>query len=220
MTLALVSCSATAAVTTGKGPKKSEAPASSPAVVMPGAPGEEGETGSPGDLPEDPGTDQWNDADAHFMAMMIPHHAQAVEMTALVPDRAQSEQLKNLASRMHLEQGAEIDYMAEWLTTRELDVPPEADGGGSGHHGHGGDAPMEGMLTEEEMAALAAAEGTAFDRLFLEGMIKHHRGALAMCSDVQIHGIDLTTQELAAHIASGQSAEIARMQDLLAALPG
>ncbi|WP_309080877.1 DUF305 domain-containing protein [Zhihengliuella sp.] len=206
-------------MTTGKGPKKSEAPASSPAVVMPGAPGEEGETGSPEDLPEDAGSDQWNEADAHFMAMMIPHHAQAVEMTALVPDRAQSEQLKSLASRMHLEQGAEIDYMAEWLTARGLEVPPEAGGTDSGHHGHHDGAPMEGTLTEEEMAALAAAEGTAFDRLFLEGMIKHHRGALTMCHEVQVEGIDLTTQELAAHIASGQSAEIARMQDLLAALP-
>jgi uncharacterized protein (DUF305 family) len=74
------------------------------------------------------------------------------------------------------------------------------------------------MLSDEQMAALAAASGAEFDRLFLEGMIQHHQGALDMVDGVLVDGRDLFANEIAAETASGQGGEIDRMRDLLAAL--
>ncbi|GHD02249.1 DUF305 domain-containing protein [Zhihengliuella salsuginis] len=208
----LASCVSAGAAPADKESKKKPKPtatATAPAVVVPGAPGGGNETGAPetGDPDEGP---QWNEADAEFMTMMVPHHAQAVTMTDMVPGQAASEELKNLAHRMNLEQGAEIQYMVDWLTARGLDVPAEAEDGWAPGGMH-----MHGMLTDEEMAALADAEGAEFDRLFLEGMIKHHEGAIMMCDVAQIEGIDETVQQMSTHMSSSQSAEIGRMQDLL-----
>ncbi|RZU62508.1 uncharacterized protein (DUF305 family) [Zhihengliuella halotolerans] len=215
LTLALTSCVAAGAVPgDSQGKKKPEptATSSAPAVVVPGAPGGGNETGAPGTGDPDTG-ESWNEADAEFMAMMIPHHAQAVAMTDMVPGQAASEELKNLARRMNLEQGAEIQYMVDWLSSRDVNVPAEAEDGWAPGGMH-----MHGMLSDEEMAALAEADGEEFDRLFLEGMIKHHEGAIVMCDSVQIQGIDDTVQEMSTHMSSSQSAEIGRMRDLLGAL--
>ncbi len=176
-----------------------------PTVVIPGAPGEENDTSDSGDWQDDQDSgDRWNEADAAFMRMMIPHHAQAVEMTALVDERAHSKQLIRFAERMHLAQEAEIDAMGDWLAERGLEIPDGET-----------DELMPGMLTPEQMEALRAAEGKEFDRLFLEGMIAHHEGALDMCDTAQAEGIDLDAQQMVTHIASSQAGEIARMEDLL-----
>jgi uncharacterized protein (DUF305 family) len=192
-------------------------------VLKPGKPGEPAETIAPEDFDGVPAEDEWNAADAKFMTGMIHHHDQAVVMTSWVPDRAASEQLKRFADRMFNTQRAEIRLMSDWLSERDQPVPVIAENGDGtgprapgGSHAHGGSQP--GMLTDAEMAELEAASGKEFDRLFLEGMIKHHQGAITMCSDITTAGIDQLVQELAANIGVDQAAEIDRLQNLLAEL--
>jgi uncharacterized protein (DUF305 family) len=112
------------------------------------------------------------------MQGMIGHHAQALEMTALLQSRTASDDMRKLAQRIEVSQSDEIKMMQHWLEARGQPVPdPHA------HHAHGA-ALMPGMLTPEEMARLANAKGDAFDRLFLQFMIKHHEGALTMVKDL------------------------------------
>ena len=176
-------------------------------ILQPGRPGETNQTLDPDTtLDEAP----WNDADAAFMQMMVPHHAQALEMAELAPTRARDAGVLALARRVEGAQGPEIRSMASWLTARELPVPESmAD---LGHGGHS--MPMAGMLTEDEMAELEAARGARFDRLFLAGMTQHHQGAVDMAGDELEEGSDQLALELAADISTGQLAEIRRMQDL------
>ena len=129
-------------------------------------------------------------ADVKFMQGMIHHHAQALDMTDLLAARTQSEDMKKLALRISLSQADEIKMMRHWLEVRGQEAPDE-------HAHHMAAAPMmPGMLTPEEMNRLAAVKGREFDRLFLEGMIKHHAGALTM------------VQELFATPGAGQDSEI------------
>ena len=203
------------------------APTPSSAVLAPGKPGEPAETISPEDYEGMGDADVVTDADADFMARMIGHHAQAVEMAQLVPDRSTSAPLAKFADRIRLTQTGEIDYLRRWLEDHGLPVPAAAtassaapsDGSGPRApqaHDHGS---MPGMLTDAEMTALADADGTAFDRLFLEGMIKHHAGALEMVDELSSAGRDETVQEFAANVAADQIAEIDRMSRLLDELP-
>ncbi|AZG46317.1 DUF305 domain-containing protein [Gordonia insulae] len=148
-----------------------------------------------------------NDADIKFNQMMIPHHEQALAMAALVGERTDTPAVRELADRIENAQQPEIDEMAARLTA--WGVP--ADDGGP----HGGHA-MAGMMTEDEMSALTAARGTAFDTLWLEGMIRHHEGAVAMADDELDRGIDARSRELAARIKAAQQAEIDEMNALLA----
>ena len=151
--------------------------ASRPPIVQPGAPGESsrviGATAA-ADLTHV----QPTAADVRFMQGMIGHHAQALEMTALLPSRSRNEDMRKLAQRIEVSQADEIKMMQDWLKQRGQTVPdPHA------HHGPG--APlMPGMLTPEEMTRLRAAASADFDRLFLEFMIKHHEGALIMVTDL------------------------------------
>jgi len=181
-------------------------------MLQPGGPGEPASTlGPDAEVPEA----GWNDSDAAFMAMMIPHHAQALEMSELARTRAQSESVKALARRISGAQAPEIVAMSSWLKGRDL-VVPTAEGEMHEHaHGEQMDATMPGMLTETEMSELAAAHGAGFDRLFLEGMIGHHEGAVQMADEVAIQGTDIIVSEVAADVAVGQSAEIDRMRELL-----
>lgn len=193
-------------------------------VVQPGQPGETARTTAPEDFdgPADPG--EWNQADVTFVTEMIGHHLQALDMAALAPDRAEADDVVALAERIAAAQGPEIHALAAWLQERELPVPAEAeglDGTGprvpdAGHdHGAGG---MAGMLSAEQMAALEAATGAEFDRLFLEGMIQHHQGALDMADVALVDGQDTYALEIASDTAAGQGAEIDRMRGLLDAL--
>ena len=151
---------------------------------------------------------------------MIHHHAQGVQMTALVADRAQAADLPVMAKRMDVSQSDEIVQMERWLAVRGEEVPSAAQHSGHGGHGAHGGMLMPGMLTEEQMAALATATGPAFDRLFLESMISHHQGALVMVADlwVQGGGQDPELFRLAQHIDSDQAIEISRMSAMLSAL--
>jgi uncharacterized protein (DUF305 family) len=214
--LAAAGCTASAET-----PEAASTPSS--AVLAPGKPGEPAETIAPEDYEGMGGEDVVTDADADFMTRMIGHHAQAVEMAQLVPERSTSERIAKFAERIRLTQEGEIGYMSRWLEDHGLPVPAvaspsaTASSDGSGPrapeaHDHGS---MPGMLTDAEMAALADADGTAFDRLFLEGMIKHHGGALEMVDEVSSAGRDETVQEFAGNVAADQIAEIDRMSRLL-----
>jgi uncharacterized protein (DUF305 family) len=116
-------------------------------------------------------------ADVKFMQGMIGHHAQAVEMVALIADRTANPDMKRLGLRIQVSQEDEMNMMRTWLKDHGAAIP-----GPHSHHEPGGFMP--GMLTNEEMAQLAAAKGVEFDRLFLMGMIKHHGGAITMVEEL------------------------------------
>jgi len=151
-------------------------------------------------------------ADARFMQGMISHHAQAVEMTDLVASRASSDSIRKLAQRIQVSQADEIKMMERWLSTRGEEVP-------SAHaHQTMGGALMAGMLTPDEMSRLSAAKGREFDRLFLEGMIKHHEGALVMVTDLfaaPSAGQDSDIFAFASDVDADQRMEIDRMRAML-----
>lgn len=158
-------------------------------------------------------------ADVRFMQGMIPHHAQALEMAALIPERTDHEGLRLLGLRIEISQRDEIAWMTRWLERRDETAPMV----GAGHaHGLGDGELMPGMLSHEEMAALAAARGSEFDRLFLEGMIKHHEGALMMVAELfgsPGGGQETEIFRFAADVDADQDMEILRMQDLLNRIP-
>ncbi|NHC46587.1 DUF305 domain-containing protein [Motilibacter aurantiacus] len=196
-------------------PTPAAAAPSGPPAIQPGRPGEPNTTGSPSIAP-----DTWSTADIEFASMMIPHHAQALEMSRLAPDRAQSPKVKAMAARIEAEQEPEIELFQAYLQERGQEVPP-ADWRehGHGHHSGGSGAlQMAGMATEEELEALEAAEGTAFDKLFLQMMIRHHQGALTMIDEWGDTPGEVKMNEMASEVGVTQQGEINRMNDLLAEL--
>jgi uncharacterized protein (DUF305 family) len=193
----------------------SAAPEASVTVLQPGRPGEGAATVDPDEVRTER---EWNHADVAFMQMMIPHHAQALEMSRLADNRAHDERVKALARRIQGAQGPEIMSMAAWLDVRNIDVPKAAEDPSSYDHGAHGHSEMAGMLTDEQMAQLEAADGRKFDQLFLKGMISHHRGAVEMAQTAATEGVDLQVAEMAADVAVGQAAEIQRMRELLSEL--
>ena len=145
-------------------------------ILQPGAPGQDTKTINTAQA-TDLSKVGHTPADVKFMQGMIGHHAQAVEMVALIADRTASEDLKRLGLRIQVSQEDEMNMMRRWLEVRGEKIP-----GPHAHHEPGGFMP--GMLTSEEMAQLAEAKGKEFDRLFLQGMIKHHGGALMMVDEL------------------------------------
>jgi len=194
-------------------------------VIQPGRPGEDSTTIAPEDfVDDDSGVLRWNDVDVDFMTMMIDHHLQALEVAELAPGRAENEQVKAIADRIHDTQAAEIHGIAAWLQERELPVPVDTedlDGEGprapETHTDHS-EQEMPGMLTDDQLAALGAARGAEFDRLFLEDMIQHHEGAVEMSVTVLEEGLDERANEMATDMGAGQQAEIGRLQDILASM--
>jgi len=190
-------------------------PANSAPVIVPGKPGEEASTIPPGEatpVEQEPP----NEADVTFVQDMIVHHAQAVEMTALAPDRAAAKNVLGIADRIGDTQQPEIDMMNRWL--KQYDKPtvdPSAPSHG-GHGGHTGQPAMPGMATPEQLDALEAASGKQFDTLFLQMMVAHHEGALTMVEQVRTTGVNVRVQEIADDITVTQTDEIQRMQGMLA----
>ncbi|WP_431039402.1 DUF305 domain-containing protein [Streptomyces sp. P6-2-1] len=180
--------------------------ASASSVIAPGKPGEPAKTLSPKEAEsakkED---DRPNTADFRYVAMMTTHHAQAIEMSRLAPDRASSAGLKALAERIADTQGPEIDAMKGWQATYD----PK--GTRAPRHEHGA---MPGMATKAQLAQLKAARGEDFDRLFLRLMTKHHEGAIDMAGDVLAGGNNLRVEEMANDVVAQQSSEIHRMEAL------
>lgn len=196
-----------------------------PVVVQPGAPGEPTRTLPPSTRATLPPPSA---ADAQFMQAMIMHHAQAVEMTALIESRSGNKELRTLGARISRSQSDEIAFMKRWLTARgEPTSMPMPEMKMSMPETHGIDmhrmemkAPMlmPGMLTPTQMDELGKSEGAAFDRLFLTGMIQHHNGALIMVkelSDTAGTAQDAELFNFVTDVDSGQRAEIRIMQNML-----
>lgn len=163
------------------------------------------------------------DADVRFVRDMIPHHQQALDMTALVAARTESRALRLLAERIETTQADEIAWMRAWLEANDPHHGHAMDHGAHSHHGgaHGDHAMMPGMLTPNEMARLAASSGIVFEGLFLEGMIRHHEGAVGMVRDLLATPGAAQTSDLfrfASDVEADQAAEIARMRAMLATL--
>lgn len=195
-----------------------QAEPSGPVVVQPGAPGQPTRSlpsSTRATLPPS------SAADVKFMQGMIMHHAQAVEMTALIESHTQNKELRSLGARISSSQSDEISFMKRWLAARGEPIAPEMT------HMHGAHTPahnmlMPGMLTDKQMGALRKAKGKEFDRLFLKGMIQHHNGALIMVKDLfdtAGAGQDAELFNFASDVDSGQRAEIRVMQTMLGEKP-
>jgi uncharacterized protein (DUF305 family) len=154
--------------------------------------------------------------DIHFMQGMILHHAQALEMTVLIPARTQRDDFRKLGQRIETSQRDEIAMMQQWLRDHAAEEPA-LDEHGMHHDAAGHMMMMPGMLTHEEMAQLEKSTGAEFERLFLQWMIRHHQGALAMVGDLfgtKGSGQDPLIFKYASDIDADQRAEIRRMQTL------
>jgi uncharacterized protein (DUF305 family) len=190
------------------------------AVVLAGALALAGCSGSEEPTPQDtstvtdPGSGSGeagthNDADVMFAQMMIPHHEQAVEMAdAVLAKDGTNPQVTELATEIKAAQAPEIEQLDQWLDTWGAERTSE-------HAGHAG---MSGMMSEEDLQALDAATPPESDRLFLEQMIAHHRGALEMAQEEVEEGSDASAVEMAQTIVETQSSEIAAMENLLASM--
>src|SRR2546426_931381 len=196
-----------------------------PVVVQPGAPGQPTRTLPPSTRATLPPR---SSADVQFMQGMIVHHAQAVEMTALIESRTQNKDLRLLGARISHSQSEEIKFMQRWLETRgeQTSLPMKNMGdmsmpGMSGMEMSSQPMLMPGMLTPKQMEALRKARGIEFDRLFLTGMIQHHGGALIMVKDLYDTagaGQDAELFSFTTDVDSGQRAEIRIMQNMLKAV--
>ncbi|TFV66496.1 UNVERIFIED_ORG: DUF305 domain-containing protein [Bacillus sp. AZ43] len=167
-----------------------------------------------------------NDADVTFVQGMLPHHEGALRMAQLADGRASDPRVIDLADRIEAAQGPEIETMTGWL--EEWGEPlPEDDMGGMDHGSGGMDMEgmdMEGMdmegMSEADMTALDSASGAEFDRMFLEMMIPHHRGAVDMAETEIADGANPDAIDMAREIVESQTAEIEEMQTLLSELGG
>jgi len=190
-----------------------------PVVVQPGAPGKPTRSlprTSRAKLPPA------SPADVQFMQGMIMHHAQAVEMTALMESHTENKDLSSLGARISRSQSDEIKFMKRWLAARGQPVSETMHDMTHMNMSHESMALMPGMLTAEQMEALRKARGEEFDRLFLTGMIQHHGGALTMVKDLfdtAGAGQDAELFNFATDVDSGQRAEIRIMQSMLEKKP-
>ncbi|MEE2963710.1 MAG: DUF305 domain-containing protein, partial [Acidobacteriota bacterium] len=185
-----------------------------PPIIQPGAPGEPSREITAEEA-SDLAAIRYTDGDVKFMQGMISHHAQALELTALLETRTESDVMRQLAQRIDISQKDEIVMMQDWLRERDQVVP------GVDTHHQSGFTPMPGMLTGEEMDRLEAASRMAFDRLFLELMIRHHRGAITMVENLLGQpgaAQDLQLYAFTSDVTSDQGIEIDRMDAMLAEL--
>ncbi|MFI2649106.1 DUF305 domain-containing protein [Micromonospora fulviviridis] len=150
-------------------------------------------------------------ADVMFAQMMIPHHQQAVEMSELAGTRAADPEVKKLAGQVTAAQGPEIATMRGWLAAWGRPAPSASAGHGMPGMDHG----MPGMMSEADLAKLAAASGTDFDRQFLTMMIAHHEGAITMAREEIARGVHPDATALARQIVTTQQGEIDAMRKVL-----
>lgn len=202
-----------------------------PPIFQPGAPGAPSRVITAAQA-VDLSRTTFTEGDVAFMQHMIVHHAQAVEMVALLRAQGADPTVRLMGERIAMSQEAEMALMRDWLTARGQ--PTEMPGMGhagmdhSAHMNHAGmatapsDTPvMPGMLSPRQMQTLAAARGADFDRLFLEGMIQHHQGALDMVEALLAQpgaAEDPMLSDFTTSVVGDQSAEILRMQSILSDL--
>jgi uncharacterized protein (DUF305 family) len=191
----------------------SQASMPSARIVQPGAPGAATRAFEAGELEALEGV-EYTAADVHFMQGMIPHHAQALQMTALVRQRGYGSAVRTMALRMEISQRDEIGLMEGWLRDHGESVTMADMGMGM----TGGLPMMPGMLTPEQMTNLAEASFAEFDALFLEYMIQHHQGAIMMVEELfntSGAGQESLIFKFASDVGADQTMEIERMQRIL-----
>ncbi|NCW44074.1 MAG: DUF305 domain-containing protein [Gemmatimonadaceae bacterium] len=152
-------------------------------------------------------------ADVEFMQMMIAHHAQAIVMARMAETNGANPSVLKLSRKIDQSQIPEIQIMQDWLRRHAQFAPDTA----SWH-----DVRMDGMLTDDELAAMNKSRGVEFDRLFLVGMIKHHAGAIKMVDELFKSpgaGQEVDANVFANDVVAAQTAEIGIMKRLLAQLP-
>lgn len=171
---------------------------------------------------DDAGAQVHDDADVAFARDMVPHHEQAIVMSDIIlAKQGIDPRVTELAEQIKAAQGPEIATMQQWLTQWGASAPSDHEP--SGHEGHdmGGDPSAHaamGMMTEEQLEQLRQAQGVDAERLFLNGMITHHEGAVTMAQTQVDTGQSQEAVELAHEIIETQQREIATMRDLLASL--
>ena len=203
------------------GCKTTGAGSAQPPLVQPGAPGQSSQTVAANQA-ADLSKVQATEADIKFMQGMIHHHAQALDMVALLEKNTNSDDMRKLGERIKISQRDEIGMMQRWLRARGQDAPDPHAMHMPGMLGMDHDMViMPGMLTESEMQHLASLKGADFDRAFLTGMIKHHGGALTMVKE--LFATPGAAQEsiifaFASDVEADQQMEIDRMNGMLVAL--
>jgi uncharacterized protein (DUF305 family) len=150
----------------------------------------------------------YNADDVAFATDMIPHHQQAVDLSAMVPDRSTNAQLVALAKQISAAQEPEINVMKVFLV--QWNENPDTN---SGHSGHA--SSMQGMVDEATMTKLTSLNGAEFDRVWLESMISHHQGAIEMAKAEIANGDNVDAKTLAKNIVTTQEAEIGQMKQML-----
>lgn len=191
-------------------------------IALAGCGGDEGSSGSGTTAVETSAAaarhtnEQHNDADVTFAQAMIPHHAQALSIADVALLKAESADVRALAEQIQAAQVPEIETMTTWLTNWGAEVPATSRDHGAEHGGASGmSGDMPGMMTDEEMAQLEGSSGAAFDRMFLEMMIRHHHGTIEMAATEQADGQNADAVSLAQEIEAGQAQEVTEMQTLL-----
>ncbi|RRO14948.1 DUF305 domain-containing protein [Saccharopolyspora rhizosphaerae] len=158
------------------------------------------------DQQQETGQAPHNQADVTFARGMVPHHQQAIEMSRMAPDRAESPEVKALAEQIQAAQGPEIEKLTGWLQSWGV-----GEHSGVEHGGHGG-----GMMSPAEMHRLGRSSGPEFDRAFLTMMIEHHEGAIEMARTALSAGQFPEAKQMAQQIIDTQQTEIDTMKRLLA----
>lgn len=168
-----------------------------------------GQTNSNSNQSSEAASAAFNDADVTFAQMMIPHHAQAVEMSDVMLVKAGVDQrVLDLATQIKVAQEPEIKQLKTWLT-----------GWGASSAGMTGmDQGTDGMMSQSDMDALNSATGAAAAKLFLEQMMAHHQGAIKMAQTEIDWGRNLNAKKMDETIIKTQTNEISVMKDLLGTL--
>jgi uncharacterized protein (DUF305 family) len=156
-----------------------------------------------------------NSSDAMFVQMMIPHHEQAIAMSAMAKNNTKNVQVLALARDISAAQLPEIDLMQQWLIDQVL---PSMSHSGDSHMNHNMGQGMndDGMLNQSQMTALSKARNDDFDRLYLRGMIEHHKGDIVMAQDAVRSGTSTQVLQIARAIITSQTTEIDEMKTMLA----
>jgi len=169
------------------------------------------------DIRTAPNGDEFSDADVAFATDMIQHHAQALQMVDMTVGRTLDPEVQQLTDDIRAAQGPEIELMAGWLTDWDMPVPETVgvDANAGGHGDMEMDSDMPGMMTEEQMSELEAAQGDVFRDMWLEMMIMHHQGAVEMAETEQSEGTFGAAIDLAESIETSQRDEIDVMEQLI-----
>ena len=152
----------------------------------------------------------FNADDVAFVKNMIPHHQQAIDLSAMVPERSTNPEVVAMAEQISVAQKPEINAMRVFLV--QWNENPQDD---TSHGGGGGHAPMQGMVDDATMAKLPTLEGQEFDTVWLESMISHHQGAIEMAKAEVANGENVDVKSMAQTMIDTQQAEIGQMKQML-----